>query len=334
MNNDGTFSKCGHMVGAKKFTSYHNLLQSEWLKKIEENMINGRWSDECIRCRESEEATKTSVRLDAVERHKKLFPIDNHYLVVGGVLDNVCNSACQTCNSKLSTKIGSLENKDYYKIDNYEKFFSLPIENILEIDINGGEPTASKNYKKLLKNLPPNVQIVRINTNTSRVFHDIEELLRNKIKVIVTMSFDGTEHTHDYVRRPILWNNYKYNVDEYIELREKYKKNLYLDFWTTVSALNLHDLEKIIMFAENKKIPHSYGLLKEPAPLDIGFRNSITTHSKKILENSNNKICKELSKITACKSQNQDAILNYIETQDKLRNISIKDYLNLPLNFS
>ena len=36
---------------------------------------------------------------------------------------------------------------------------------IVELDVNGGEPTASKNYKKLLSNLPSNIRIVRINTN-------------------------------------------------------------------------------------------------------------------------------------------------------------------------
>ena len=114
-------------------------------------MVLDDWPKECIRCKQMEEITGESIRTKSIERHKILHPLKNDYLVVGGVLDNVCNSACQTCNAKLSTKIGSLE-KNYIKTNNFATFFKLPQNRILEVDVNGGEPTASKNYKKLLTN--------------------------------------------------------------------------------------------------------------------------------------------------------------------------------------
>ena len=116
---------------------------------------------------------------------------------------------------------------------------------------NGGEPTASKNYKKVLKALPENVKIVRMNTNGSRMISEIEDVLKRNIMVIVTMSLDGIGKVHDYTRWPIKWDNYKKTVDAYQELQKKYKL-LQLDFWTTVSCLNIKNLPDIINFAKNK----------------------------------------------------------------------------------
>jgi sulfatase maturation enzyme AslB (radical SAM superfamily) len=64
------------------------------------------------------------------------------------------------------------------------------------------------------------------------------------MRLIITLSFDGTENIHDYARWPILWKDYKKNVNKYIELRNQYK-NLRLNFWTTVTCLNVGDLENI-----------------------------------------------------------------------------------------
>ena len=247
-----------------------------------------------------------------------LHPIRNDYLIVGGVLDNVCNSACQSCNSGLSTKIGSLETKDYPRVDNYEVFKKLPQERIIEFDVNGGEPTASKNYKKVLKSLPDNVKIVRMNTNGSRMIPEIEDVLKRNIMVIVTMSLDGIGRVHDYTRWPIKWDNYKKTVDAYQMLQKKYKL-LQLDFWTTVSCLNIKNLPDIINFAKNKNIPHDWAFLEQPSVLNIKYTNKFTTLAKHMSP-------KEI----AVDEDNSDQLEAFIKRQDALRGISVYDYyLNL-----
>ena len=247
-----------------------------------------------------------------------LHPIRNDYLIVGGVLDNVCNSACQSCNSGLSTKIGSLETKDYPRVDNYEVFKKLPQERIIEFDVNGGEPTASKNYKKVLKSLPDNVKIVRMNTNGSRMIPEIEDVLKRNIMVIVTMSLDGIGRVHDYTRWPIKWDNYKKTVDAYQMLQKKYKL-LQLDFWTTVSCLNIKNLPDIINFAKNKNIPHDWAFLEQPSVLNIKYTNKFTSLAKHMSPNE-----------IAVSEDNSEQLEAFIEKQDRLRNISVYDYyLNL-----
>jgi sulfatase maturation enzyme AslB (radical SAM superfamily) len=315
LNQDGSVGKCGHMINAKGFESYEEMEHSEWMKGVRDTMSQDKWPDECTRCEQSERVKGESIRTNSITRHKMLHPIRKDYLIVGGVLDNVCNSACQSCNAGLSTKIGSLESKNYPRVDNLEVFKKLPQERIIEFDVNGGEPTASKNYKKILKTLPENVKIVRMNTNGSRMISELEDVLKRNIMVIVTMSLDGIGSVHDYTRWPIKWTDYKKTVDAYKKLQGKYKL-LQLDFWTTVSCLNIKNLPEIINFAKNKNIPHDWAFLNKPSVLNI-------------------RLAKHMSpKEIAVEEDNSEQLELFIKRQDALRNISVDDYFNLTANFS
>jgi sulfatase maturation enzyme AslB (radical SAM superfamily) len=330
----GKIGKCGHMTKAPEFDSHADMQQSPWLERIKKKMSQGSWPEECARCKLTEGTTNTSIRLDMIERDRILKSMKKDYLIVGGVLDNVCNSACQSCSAVLSTKIGSLSGKDYKKINNYHKFFSLPQDRIVEVDINGGEPTASPNYKKLLINLPSATKIVRINTNGSRIIPEIEQLLEKEMRVIITISFDGTNNIHDYTRWPILWKDYEKSVSKYIELRKQYT-TLRLNFWTTVSCLNVGDLKNIIDYTNKVEIDHAYGFCIEPTPLDIRYINKLTIEAKEKLLSSNNELLYAIAK--KCGSLNIDntrQLKKFIDAQDALRKISFKNYFNFPLNLS
>jgi len=316
------------MTGAKEFDSFDEMQNSSWLKNIKEKMQDQQWPAECVRCRMTEESTNTSIRLDMIERDRILSAIKKDYLIVGGVLDNICNSACQTCHSGLSTKIGSLSSKDYEKVNNYETFFTFPQDRICEVDVNGGEPTASPNYKKLLKNLPKSVKIVRINTNGSKVIADLGGLLSQGIRVIVTLSFDGVGNVHDYVRWPVLWKNFDSNVKKYIALRETYS-NLRLNFWTTVSSLNVGDLKNIIDYATQQQIDHAYGFCIRPEVLDIRHENKLTVAAKESLSKIDNELLNSIAnKCGSFKKNNDTELKKFISSQDALRNIDYKIYFN------
>jgi len=317
LNQDGSVGKCGHMVNARGFESFEDLEHSEWMEGIRNTMSEDKWPDECARCQQSERVKGESIRTNSIARHKMLHPIRKDYLIVGGVLDNICNSACQSCNAGLSTKIGSLESKNYPRVDNYDLFQRLPQDRITELDVNGGEPTASKNYKKVLTELPANVKIVRMNTNGSRMIKEIEDVLKRNIMVIVTMSLDGMGNVHDYVRWPIKWTDYKKTVDAYKDLQKQYKL-LQLDFWTTVSCLNIKTLPDIVNFAKNKNIPHDWAFLEQPSVLNVKYENKFT------------RLAKSMSPKEIAVDRNNDKELeDFISRQDALRKINIKDYFNL-----
>jgi sulfatase maturation enzyme AslB (radical SAM superfamily) len=316
LNRDGTVGKCGHMINAKGFDSYDELENSDWMSNIRETVDRGQWPMECFRCQRSEKTKGESIRTNSINRHKMLHPIMKDYLIVGGVLDNVCNSACQTCNSNLSTKIGSLESKNYPRVNNFDVFKKLPHERMIEFDVNGGEPTASKNYKTILKSLPQNVKIVRMNTNGSRMIPELEDVLKRNIMVIVTLSLDGIGDVHDYVRWPIKWKNYEKTVTAYQKLQEQYKL-LQIDFWTTVSCLNINSLPDIINFAKDKNIPHDWAFLEQPSVLNVKYTNKFTSLAKHISPNQ-----------IATDKDNSVELEAFIQRQDRLRNISVNDYLN------
>ena len=320
---NGTVGKCGHMVNGRGFDSFKELEDSEWLKGVKETMAKDQWPKECVRCEQSEKVKNESVRTNSIQRHKLLKPIRDDYLIVGGVLDNTCNSACQSCNSGLSTKIGALESKkDFPRVDNFEVFKKLPQERIIEFDVNGGEPTASKNYKKILQDLPENVKIVRMNTNGSRMIKELETVLERNIMVIVTMSLDGLGNVHDYTRWPIKWKDYVKTVDAYQQLQKKYKL-LQLDMWTTVSCLNVKTLPDIIDFTKKKNIPHDWAFLDSPNVLNIRYKNRFTEEAKHVSPQE-----------IAIDEDNSHLLELFMKRQDKLRGIDYRDYFNLGPNLS
>ena len=317
LNQDGTVGKCGHMIGAKSFKTFQDLDESTWLKDLEYKMQKDQWPAECQRCEQSEKVKGESVRTNSLMRHKLLSPVRNDYLIVGGVLDNVCNSACQSCNAGLSTKIGMLESgKHYQRVDNYDLFRKLPLHRVLEVDVNGGEPTASKNYKKVLKDLPSNTKIVRMNTYGSRTIKEVEHILEKGIMVIVTMSLDGIDRIHDYTRWPIKWSDYKNTVDSYKKLQAKHRL-LHLDFWTTVSCLNIADLPNIKKFAKDCDAPHDWAFLKGPDVLNVKYKNVFTKRATSLYPTE-----------IAIDSDNQTELDKFIIKQDRLRGIDIANYFD------
>jgi len=257
-NPNGTVSRCGHMVNSPQFASLEAMESSEWLVNTKHLMSSGQWPDECVRCEETE---PDSIRVYATELDSETAQKD--YLQVGGVLDNLCNAACQTCNQNLSTRIGSLTGPGFPIINNTDQFWLLPQERIVHLDINGGEPSYSKNYKKLLKNLPPNLKTLRLNTNCSTILTELIDIANRGIKVTVTASCDGIGAVHDFVRWPVPWQDFYNNLMTYKTMP------VALNLWTTISVLNVDDLPNIQKFAQEHNIDHSYAYLKTPFELSV-----------------------------------------------------------------
>lgn len=262
-NADGTVGCCGHMTGSPKFNTYDELKSSEWLKNIRDEMSRDAWPVECQRCKITEQESNTSIRLDSINRDRAFKSLRRDYLIVGGVLDNVCNSACLTCSAELSTKIGSLTSKKYIKINNADRFWSLPLERVVHLDINGGEPSHSKNYRHILANLPKNIKSVRLNTNCSTVLEELWDLCDRGVHVTVTVSLDGIGPVHDFVRWPIKWDKFYSNLQQYMSMPVR------LNTWTTVSVLNVDDLPNILKFVKEEKLEHSYAYLTSPPELKV-----------------------------------------------------------------
>ena len=276
-NPNGTVSRCGHMVDAPQFNTLEEMDSSLWLLTVKKEFAKDQWPEECSRCQQTEQLTQTSIRLNAIEFDKLQKQTD--YLSVGGVLDNICNSGCLTCNENLSTMIGGLKSKTYPIVDNSSKFWALPLDRVVHLDINGGEPSASKNYKHILANLPPSIQSVRVNTNCGIIIDELEDLSKRGVQVTVTVSLDGIGSVYEYVRWPVKWDKFYSNLMKYREMPVK------LNLWTTVSALNIDDLPNIIAFARQYNIDHSYAYLEEP--VELAVKNKDTPESLAYIQKQN-----------------------------------------------
>ena len=257
-NTNGSVSRCGHMVNAPEFDTLEDMESSVWLVKIREKMQSDKWPAECVRCQETE---PNSIRQYAINLNNNTNRPD--YLQVGGVLDNVCNAACLSCNETLSTRIGSLNGSGFPVYNNLDKFWTLPQERIVHLDINGGEPSYSKNYKKILANLPPNLKTLRLNTNCSTVLNELKDIASRGVEVTVTVSCDGIGPVHELARWPISWQTFYNNLMQYRVMPVR------LNLWTTVSILNVDDLANIQEFAYNHGIDHSWAYLKNPIELSV-----------------------------------------------------------------
>lgn len=258
-NPNGTVSRCGHMVSPPQFDSLEQMESSEWLLETKATMLADQWPDECVRCQETE---PNSIRVYATQLDNRPTQLED-YLQVGGVLDNICNAACQTCNPECSTRIGALTGKIFPIVDNSNNFWNLPQDRIQHLDINGGEPSYSKNYKRLLANLPPNLRTLRLNTNCNVVLTELTDIANKGIEVTVTVSCDGIGPVHEFMRWPIEWNTFYTNLMTYKGMPVK------LNLWTTVSILNVDDLPNIQAFAHEHGIDHSYAYLKQPVELSV-----------------------------------------------------------------
>lgn len=259
------------MVNAPRFHSLSDMENSIWLKNLKEKFKSDQWPDECQRCFEIENNNGESIRIHSIKLDHA--ETEKDYLQVGGVLDNLCNAGCLTCSAENSTKIGSLSGRDFPIVNNLEKFWSLPQEKIRHLDINGGEPSYSKNYKKILENLPPNLKTLRLNTNCAVVLTQLESIASRGIEITVTVSFDGVGPVHELLRWPISWEVFYKNLMYYKTMPVK------LNLWTTVSVLNIDDLPNIINFAKEHGIDHSYAYLKQPWELNIENKDQAQVRS-------------------------------------------------------
>lgn len=321
-NPDGSVSRCGHMADAPRFQSLEDIENSNWLKTVKHQFENDQWPRECVRCQQTEQLNGTSIRLNSIKIYESR-TADN-YLQVGGVLDNVCNSACQFCNSALSTKIGSLISKDYIRVDNFTKFSSLPQDRIEHLDINGGEPSASKNYKTVLENLPKNLKTLRVNTNCALMIPQLKIIQSQGVDVTVTVSFDGVGLVHDYVRWPIEWDRFLENLMLY----KDYGLHA-INLWTTVNALNINDMENIFKFVDQYQFDHSFALLHSPRHFNVCYKNKFTLTAKQKFEQSQDQRLRNLASMLATDQDNQHEITDFIHKQDQLRGISITDFINI-----
>jgi hypothetical protein len=318
--------RCCHMINAPKFDSLKELENSKWLANTKQLMKNNQWPDECLRCKTAEEVGLESVRVISNKNHQTFKKVLDDYLIVDIVVDTICNAACPICSEEVSSKIAKLKSIPIVKFDGLNFLNDVPKHRVIQIDILGGEPGASKKSKKLLTELEQynNLKVVHISTNGSTKILEIENLLKKGTRVDLVISMDGTKSVFEYSRFPIKWNKFVDTISYYKTLQEKYA-NLSLLLWTSISALCLEDLSNMLKFSKEIGIPLNGSPVHFPNEISISRKNFLTVKSKEILLQDDSDFIKKIVSLIATDEEDSSTeLLKFLSNNDQIRKTNYK----------
>lgn len=168
--------------------------------------------------------------------------------------NDICNSKCTMCNIWQQKKTHEITPNELKQI------LQNPIyENLKYIGITGGEPTLRKDFPKLFESIIetlPNIKGLSTITNCIKPKEVINQVtnawkicLENKKQFSVMISLDGFENTHDKVRGRT--GNFKTAIEVLKELK---KEGIIVNTGTTISKLNVWEVDELLNFLIENKI--------------------------------------------------------------------------------
>jgi MoaA/NifB/PqqE/SkfB family radical SAM enzyme len=188
-------------------------------------------------------------------------------------LGNTCNLSCNSCWGYSSSKVNEerirIMNKEnnsalnsiwhaeyqvpkdinhWYKSNQYGNNIETVSSNLDRVYLTGGEPTLIKENRILLQKLieKNNTEcFVSFTTNGTTADSELLDLLKNFPRNEIQISIDGVGSQANYVRFPIQWNDFEYNVQKIIAI-----KSTRIVFYTVVSAYNLFSLSDILKYVD------------------------------------------------------------------------------------
>lgn len=183
----------GGDVGDFSVNTYQEIMNSDKMKQIRLDMLEGKTVPQCIACTNDEKLDKKSFRQDMNSSYSYLIPellSSEHTLQDGGIKDpkmyymdfrfsNLCNLGCQTCGSPLSSTIannranndsethflksknvlserGTITSFVYARPDFFEVDVLPYIDDVTNFYFAGGEPLMHQEHFDILKYMNEN----------------------------------------------------------------------------------------------------------------------------------------------------------------------------------
>jgi MoaA/NifB/PqqE/SkfB family radical SAM enzyme len=269
-NTFGRPRTCGYAdqetVKAAQVKLKESSIESEWnneyFKHIRREFIQGRWPENCKRCKYVEELDGVSKRLEENKYH-----YDNNAHLIAQTADDgsvpyypsnidirvgtICNLKCIHCGTGASSKwnedkamLNKYPNTEFYNIDNkWIEQDSFIWDNIKEnlnqtkrFNFLGGEPFANKPHNKFINEIAftaeaKDITLTYVSNGTLLTEKIFKQLISFK-EVVIRLSLDAIQEPGEYFRFPIKWNNFV----KKLELMERFAKdNKHLDIgvqWT------------------------------------------------------------------------------------------------------
>jgi len=267
-------------------TTLDSAMQSEAFHKLRQDFINGVYPDACQNCWKKEKVGVTSKR----QRDKWIYAkeyyttdilqepkIKSLDLKIGFK----CNLKCRIC-SKNYSSAWYAEDKKYHKVrdiheidymfDAGKDFWVNQIAQFVDVEhitLKGGEPLLDHTHLKMLeKLLKLGKKDVKIHYNTNgTIFPEKHlEVLNEFDNVAFTLSIDNIDDRFEYERNGVAWETVKLNLENFSKLdRNKYR----IDFYTSVSLMNILDLTKTISYADSLDFKHELNYVDDPEYFSI-----------------------------------------------------------------
>ena len=252
-------------IGDLRENSLLEVWNSERMKQVRLNMLNGKKCKECVRCYEKEEKGHDSLRVrsnrDWLEPHWNKVANTN----TDGSLDdlsivyldfrfsNVCNLRCRYCGPELSSNWYADAKASTFNIspterviqirkdvDNFMEEFDPMLEHIEQIYWAGGEPIMMDEHWGIMNRLVEMGKTdIRIfyNTNFTTLTykkHNVLDLWKNFDNISVGASLDAEGLRGEYQRKGTVWADVENNIKQLKETSPE------VDFYisATVSAYN------------------------------------------------------------------------------------------------
>ena len=309
-----SFRPCCLITKKPGFDSLEEMRSSDWYYNLLDKEKEGIWPAECSICHEQEQQNQPSVRQASNKKHKLYSSINPNYTILDISPNNVCNSACQTCNPSQSTFYAKIAGVKQLMMQDDNWVLNLINEDVVQIEIAGGEPLYSKISLKILGNLPKSVKWLRINTNASN-YYDFTNLLESGVNCELTLSIDAVGRLFNYIRWPLEWSKVDANIESWLELRQKYPQ-LRVGINAVVSALNIGHLNELETYASERNIGLYYSYLRNIDVLSVKYRNFLTEPAKDAKYNLP----------IAVDRDNTHKLLEWFDKNDRMRSIDFRHY--------
>lgn len=339
----------------KKYNSFTEIQNSQELKTLQNDLLNGVKNKICGKCWDWEEYGATSMRSNFIlgkpnedlkneVQNKKL----KHLVINSG---NVCNLSCRTCNPESSTGwfkesnargIETFNKKDIVKTD-IEALMNEDYSQLRSVEILGGEPFMNLEHLKIIKRIIDSGNAKKCNLSyTTNGTHKPSPLILNYFKqfykVVLNLSIDATEKLFSYVRTGGNWEVIVSNFKFLRYAQQKYD-NLLLTCHPTISALNILQLDELWSWFTEQNLIDRYlqiGIVVTPKYYSFNIFNDKQKNDLiKKLDNSNYDFSHVIKAVqdSTFDSQARKEFFSEIDFTEKYKKLKSNEYLQPLINF-
>lgn len=294
----------GQPLNLSQITSVNDFWNTDWLKTIRRDMLQGNRPSVCERCFREEDAGVRSARQGWNEKYFENVTnqvaatspeghVEPQIEYVDLRLGNLCNLRCVMCNPYASNQwvkdwnqinpdevlpaaeLARLSRLKWFENDQVWSVLEEILPTIREIYLTGGEPTLAKKQYELLQKCIDRGFAKRItlkyNTNLVHLPDKLLGYWKNFETIRLNVSLDGYGELNEFIRYPSCWDDIHQNLLRLDELARECP-HLKVSVHTTVQAHNMAKLielfEYLKSFENIQKFPY-LNILNHPKHLNI-----------------------------------------------------------------